>query len=180
MALGEARPGYELWRPNQEKAQSVTTKWTVVLLLLISAGVAGIITVGGWTLLTGGAGMGIVCGIYVAMYVVFAFFVARWARGVLPVAAAFAMLLLIFAAVGAGSWFARDKTGFDDALLPVPLIGLLVLILIPLQVLVIAVGMIAFNQEWHIEEERKIGSSENYGAGGDSPAGREESAPQPA
>jgi len=76
-----------------------------------------------------------------------------------------AILLAIFCAVGANSWFARDKSGFDSALIPVPLIGLFVLILIPLQVLLIAIAMIGFNQEWHVEEERPVGTSEDYGAG---------------
>ena len=176
MAVGEARPGYELWRPNREKPESVTTKFVIVLLLLISAAVAGIVTITGFSLLQGGVGMGIVCIIYVLLYVLFAFMVARWSRGVLPVAAAFAILLAIFCAVGANSWFARDKSGFDSALIPVPLIGLFVLILIPLQVLLIAIAMIGFNQEWHVEEERPVGTSEDYGAG----APRDPGEPQPA
>ena len=176
MAVGEVRPGYELWRPNREKPESVTTKFIIVVLLLASAAIAGIVTVTGFELLEGGAGMGIACGLYVTLYVLFALFVARWNRGVLPVAAAFAILLLIFCAVGANSWFARDKNGFDEALIPVPLIGLLVVILIPLQVLLIAVAMIGFNQEWHVEEERPIGSGEDYGAG----APPDEGSPQPA
>jgi hypothetical protein len=165
MAVGEVRPGYELWRPNREKPESVTTKFVVVLLLLASAGLALLVTIGGWELLEGGSGMGVVCIAWVLLYVVFAFYVARWNRGVLPVASAFAILLLIFAAVATPSWFARDKSGFEDAVLPVPLIGIFLLILIPLQVLLIAVAIIAFNQEWHVEEERPIGSGEDYGAG---------------
>jgi hypothetical protein len=47
-----------------------------------------------------------------------------------------------------------------------------VIILIPLQILLIAVAMIAFNQEWHVEEERPIGSGEDYGAGAPPPAER--------
>jgi hypothetical protein len=137
----------------------------VVLLLLASAGLALLVTIGGWELLEGGGGMGVVCIAWVILYVVFAFYVARWNRGVLPVASAFAILLLIFAAVAAPSWFARDKSGFEDAILPVPLIGMFLLILIPLQVLLIAAALIAFNQEWHVEEERPIGSGEDYGAG---------------
>jgi hypothetical protein len=137
----------------------------VVLLLLASSGLALLVTIGGWELLEGGSGMGVVCIAWVLLYVVFAFYVARWNRGVLPVASAFAILLLIFAAVAAPSWFARDKSGFEDAILPVPLIGIFLLILIPLQVLLIAVAIIAFNQEWHVEEERPIGSGEDYGAG---------------
>jgi len=176
MAVGEARPGYELWRPNREKPEAITTKYVIVLLLLASAAIAGIVTITGFSLLQGGTGMGIACVLYVLLYVLFAFLVWRWNRGVLPVAAAFAILLLIFCAVGANSWFARDKAGFDEALIPVPLIGLLVVILIPIQVLLITIAMVGFNQEWHVEEERPIGSSEDYGAG----APPDPRAPQPA
>src|ERR687894_237685 len=99
VAVGEVRPGYELWRPNREKASSVSTKFVVVLLM-------------------GGGGMGIVCAIYAILYAFFAFLVARWNRGILPVAAALSMILAIFCAVGAESWFNRDRAGFDEALIP--------------------------------------------------------------
>jgi hypothetical protein len=163
MAVGETRPGYELWRPNREKASSVTTKAVMVLLLLATAGICLLITIGGWSLLQGGAAMGAVCLVFVILYLVFAFRVAVWSRGVLPVAAALSILLLIFAAVGADSWYARDKSGFDTALLPDTLIGTLLILLIPLQIVVIAVAMIAFNQDWHVEEERPVGAGEDYG-----------------
>src|SRR5438876_1129677 len=42
------RPGYELWRPNRQKAQSKTTKALVALVLLVSAGLLILITIGGW------------------------------------------------------------------------------------------------------------------------------------
>lgn len=177
MALGEARPGYELWRPNREKASSSTTRFVIVILLLASAVITGIVTFTGFSLLEGGAGMGIVCILYVVLYAVFAFLVLRWNRGVLPVVAAIAMLMLIFCAVGANSWFARDKGGFEEAMIPVPLIGLFVLILIPLQILLIAIAMIGFTQEWHVEEERPIGHSEDYGHGAPPP---DQTAPAPA
>jgi lysylphosphatidylglycerol synthetase-like protein (DUF2156 family) len=176
MAVGEVRPGYELWRPNREKAGSVTTKFVIVLLLLATAALAALITIGGWTLLKGGSGMGIVCIIYVILYAFFAYRVARWGRGVLPVAAALSMILAIFCAVGANSWFARDKNGFDEALLPSSLLGMLVVLLALLQLVLIAAAFYGFSQEWHVEEERPIGSGENYGAG----ASPESSAPQPA
>ncbi len=177
MPVGETRPGYELWRPNRDKPQSITTKFVVVLLLLVSAAIAAVVAIAGWSLLQGGAAMGLICLIfYVLLYVVFAVFIARWNRGVLPVVAAWAVLLVIFCAVGANSWFARDKVGFDEGLLPSPLIGLLVVILIPIQLALIVVAMIGFNQEWHVEEERPIGSGEDYGAG----ASPEDTAPQPA
>jgi hypothetical protein len=164
MAVGEARPGYELWRPNREKATSITTKAVMVLLLFANAALCLIVTIGGLSLLQGGSGMALICFIYVALYVIFAVMVARWSRGALTVSAAFSILLLIFAAVAGPSWFARDKSGFDEALLPDPVLGTLLLLMIPLQVLVIAVALIGFNQDWHVEEERPIGSGEDYGA----------------
>lgn len=165
MAVGEVRPGYELWRPNREKAGSVTTKFVIVLLLVATAALAALITVGGWSLLKGGGGMGIVCAIYAILYALFAFLVARWSRGILPLTAALSMILAIFCAVGANSWFERDKAGFDEALLPSALLGTLVVILGLLQIVVIVAAMYGFNQEWHVEEERPIGSGEDYGAG---------------
>jgi hypothetical protein len=176
MGVGEVRPGYELWRPNREKAESVTTKLVLVFLLLATAGLAGLITVTGFSILSGGTAMGIVCFIYAVLYAFFAFLVARWSRGILPVAAALSMILAIFCAVGADSWFARDKAGFEDALLPVTVIGLLVIILAVVQIVLIAVALYGFNQNWHVEEERPIGSGEDYGAG----ATPDQGAPQPA
>jgi hypothetical protein len=174
VAVGEVRPGYELWRPNREKAGSITTKFVVVLLLAATAVIAGLVTIGGWSLLKGGSGMGIVCAIYAILYAFFAFLVARWNRGILPVAAALSMILAIFCAVGAESWFNRDRGGFETALLNASLLGLLVIILGLLQIVLIAAALYAFNQEWHVEEERPIGSGEDYGAGSSG------SAPQPA
>jgi hypothetical protein len=168
------RPGYELWRPNREKAGSITTKFVVVLLLAATAVVAALVTIGGWSLLKGGSGMGIVCAIYALLYASFAIIVARWNRGVLPVVAALSMILAIFCAVGAESWFNRDRGGFETALLNSSLIGLLVILLGLLQIVLIAAALYAFNQEWHVEEERPIGSGEEYGAGASG------SAPQPA
>ena len=86
------------------------------------------------------------------------------------------MILAIFCAVGADSWFARDKAGFDEAALSSSLIGTLVVILGLLQIVLIAAALYGFNQEWHVEEERPIGSGEDYGAG----AAPDDGAPQPA
>ncbi|HEX3735896.1 MAG TPA: hypothetical protein VHU86_12185 [Solirubrobacterales bacterium] len=165
MPVGELRPGYELWRPNREKSESVTAKLVIVFLLLATAVLAAVITIGGWSLLKGGGAMGVLCAIYAIGYAFFAFLVFRWSRGILPVAAALSMILAIFCAVGANSWFAREKAGFDEALLPSSMIGLLVVILGLLQILLIAAALYGFSQEWHVEEERPIGSGEDYGAG---------------
>lgn len=165
VAVGEVRPGYELWRPNREKAGSVTTKFVIVLLLAATAVLAALITITGWSLLKGGSGMGIVCAIYAILYAFFTFLVARWNRGILPVAAALSTILAIFCAVGADSWFAREKAGFDEALLSSSLIGTLVIILGLLQIVVVIAAFYGFSQEWHVEEERPIGFGEDYGAG---------------
>jgi hypothetical protein len=176
VGVGEIRPGYELWRPNREKAESITTKLVLVLLLAATAAIAALVTITGFSLLTGGGAMGVICLIYAALYAFFAFLVFRWNRGILPVAAALSMILAIFCATGADSWFARDKAGFEKALIPTPLIGTLVVVLILLQLVTIAVCLYAFNQNWHVEEERPIGSGEDYGAG----ATPDDGAPLPA
>ena len=41
-----------------------------------------------------------------------AYLVPRWNRGILPVAAAIAILFAVVAAVAAPAWFERDKAGF--------------------------------------------------------------------
>jgi hypothetical protein len=145
-------------------------------LLAATAALAAVVTITGFSLLSGGGGMGIICLVYAALYAFFAFLVARWSRGILPVAAALSTILAIFCAVGAGSWFARDKTGLEEAMLPSSLIGLLVVVLGLLQIVVAVAALYGFNQNWHVEEERPIGSGEDYGAGASPSAG----APQPA
>ena len=40
---------YELWRPNREKAQCKTMKAVVAFVLLVSAGLLLVITIGGWS-----------------------------------------------------------------------------------------------------------------------------------
>jgi hypothetical protein len=154
MEAGSIRPGYELWRPNREKPEAKSARALVVFLLLVSAGLALVITLGGWSRLEGGK---IFALLYIAIYVLFAYLVARWNRGVLPVASALAIILAIFAGIAAPAWFDRAKDGLSSPALPEELLGLLTLLLVPVQVILIAVAMVAFNQEWHVEEERPIG-----------------------
>lgn len=170
VAVGEVTPGYELWHPNREKADVVATKYAIALLMLATAAIAAIVAITGFSLLSGGGGMGVVCLIFALLYAFFAFLVVRWSRGILPVAASLSMILAIFCAVGAESWFARDKAGFEEALVPVPIIGLLVVILALLQLVLIAAAFYGFSQDWHVEEERPLGSGEEYGAGAPQPA----------
>jgi len=153
----QVREGYEIWHPNQVKAESKTTKAIVAFVLLISAALLVIITLGGWVRLQSTT-VGLMTIAWAAIYVLFAFLVIRWNRGVLPVAAAMAVLMVIFAAVAAGAWFARDKPGLDSPALPEALLGLLTVIVIPVQALLLIVAMVGFNQAWNVEEERPIGS----------------------
>lgn len=176
VAVGEVTPGYELWHPNREKADVVATKYAIALLMLATAAIAAIVTITGFSLLSGGGGMGVVCLVFALLYAFFAFLVVRWSRGILPVAASLSMILAILCAVGADSWFARDKAGFEEALVPVPIIGLLVVILVLLQLVLIAAAFYGFSQNWHVEEERPIGSGEEYGAGSPPDAGAPQTA----
>ena len=134
----QAREGYELWHPNREKAESKTTKAVVAFVLLISAALLVIITLGGWERLQSTT-VGLMTIGWALLYVLFAFLVMRWNRGVLPVTAALAVIMIIFAAVAAGGWFARDKPGLDSPALPEDLLGLLTVIVIPVQLLLLMV-----------------------------------------
>jgi len=176
VAVGEVTPGYELWHPNREKADVVTTKFVIAFLMLATAVIAGIITIAGFSLINGGTAMGIVCMIFAILYAFFSFLVVRWSRGILPVAASLSTILAIFCAVGANSWFARDKADFDSALIPVSLIGVLVVIMLIVQIVLVVACFYGFSQDWHVEEERPLGSGEDYGAGAQPSA----DAPQPA
>ena len=150
---GEAREGYVIEHPNREKAASKATKAIVVLLLLVTAGLMIVITIGGWAALEGAKPVQVV---YILLFLLFAFLIARWNRGLLPVTAALSIILLIFAAVSAPAWFDRDKTGFTSPALPEDLLGLLTFILVPVQILLIAFAMRGFAQSWNVEVERPI------------------------
>jgi presenilin-like A22 family membrane protease len=137
--------------PNRDKASSKATRVIVAVLLLASAGLTAVITFGGWSKL---AGMKPVSIGYIIVYVVMAFYVMRWNRGVLPIAAALAIILGIFAAIAGPQWFDRDKGGFTNPALDADLLGLLTLLVVPLQVLLIAFAMRGFQQAWNVEVER--------------------------
>ena len=137
--------------PNRERAASKLTRVVVVLLLLATAFLMIVISVGAWDVLVGAKALQV---IYILLYVLIAFFVARWSRGVLPVAAALGMILMIFALVSAPGWFARAQDGFTDPAIPSSVVGLLTAIIVPLQLLLIAFAMRGFRQAWNVEVER--------------------------
>jgi lysylphosphatidylglycerol synthetase-like protein (DUF2156 family) len=139
--------------PNRDKASSRSTKALVVALMLVSAALLAVATAGGWSRLQGAKPVQIA---YVLLYLVIAFYVARWRSGLLPVAAALAIVLLLFAAISGPEWFDRDKAGFSDPALDSGLLGVLTLVLVPLQILLIVCAARGFSQRWGVEVERSF------------------------
>src|SRR5215213_2720372 len=149
-------------RPNRRKASSKATKAIVEFLLVVSAALMIIISLGGWGTIEGAKALQIA---YILIYLLMAFLVMRWNRGVLPLAAALAIVLLIFAAVSGPAWFDRDKAGLADPPLDEDILGLLSLILVPVQILLIAFSMRGFQQAWNVEVERSSDERDERGGG---------------
>jgi hypothetical protein len=137
--------------PNRDKASSKLTRGMVVLLMLVTAAVVAIISLGGWSVTESAKPLQIV---FIVLYLVMAYYVIRWKRGVLPMIAGLAILLGIFGAVAAPAWFDRDKAGFTSPALPEDVLGLLCALLVPLQAALIVVSMQGFRQAWNVEVER--------------------------
>ena len=101
--------------PNRDKPEVRATRITVILLLLASSALVLLIAIAGWNLLSGALPVQLA---FVIFYLTLAFYAGRWNRGVLPVAAALAVLLAIFALV-AGPALVRPRQGrLRDARLP--------------------------------------------------------------
>jgi hypothetical protein len=166
-------PGYTVVYPNRDKASSKATKAIVVLLLLVSVALMLIVTIGGWSKLQGLKPVNFA---WCFIYLVFAFYVwFKWARGLLPIAAALAIILLILAVIaGTGysgtSWFDRSKAGFAPAQslfggsgLSPDTLGLVTLLIAPVQVLLIFFAMRGFSQGWNVEQEVRIEDAQRRG-----------------
>jgi lysylphosphatidylglycerol synthetase-like protein (DUF2156 family) len=166
-------PGYAVVFPNREKATSKAMKAIVALILLVSAALLMIVTIGGWSQLEGMKPLNFLWG---AAYLVIAFYVfARWSRGMLPIAAGLAVLLLMIALVaGLGlsgtSWFDRGHAGFAHAQslfggigLSADTLGTVTLLLVPVQALLILFAMRAFAQRWNVEQEVPIDEARSRG-----------------
>ena len=159
--------------PNQEKSSSQVAKAFVSLLLVASAVLVALVTIGGWSVLQGAQ---IVSVIYFLVYLVMAYFVMRWVRGVLPLAAALAVGLGVFAAIAAGGWFDRAKPNYADPALPPRLLGTIVILIGIVQIVLIISAMIGFQQKWNIEVEESVdedddGGRQGYGGAQPQPAG---------
>jgi hypothetical protein len=156
-------PGYVVVYPNREKAASKVTKAIVALIMLVSVVLMLIVTVGGWSKLQGLKPVNFA---WILAYLIMAYYIfARWARGLLPIAAGLAILLLmisVIAGLGASgtSWFDRSNAGFASAqslfggggLSPDGL-GFFTLLIAPVQVLLIFFAMFGFSQGWNVEVE---------------------------
>jgi hypothetical protein len=153
-------------------------KAIIALVLLVSAALVVIITLGGWERMQGSS-VAVMSLIWAVLYVVFAILIFRWNRGLLPVAASLAIVLAIFAVIAGPAWFARSKEGLDSPALPEDLLGLLTLVLVPVQILLIIVAMVGFNQEWHVEEERPVGGGRMAGEDDEFPPAPRSAHPQP-
>jgi hypothetical protein len=162
-----AADGVEIEHPNRKKASSKTTRAIVVVLLLASALLMAIISIGAWDEIAGAKALQV---IYIVLYVMLAYFVARWSRGVLPVGAALAIVLAIFALVSVPGWYERDRPGFTEPPLSADVVGLLTALLIPLQLLLIFFAMRGFQQAWNVEVEHPVERGEGGGAQDPAPA----------
>jgi len=143
--------GVIVTHPNRSKPVAQATRATVIVLLLVTATLILIVTIGGWSTLDGDIPILLA---WALIYLLMAYYTARWSRGVLPMAAALALLLLVFAIVAAPSWFERDKAGFAAPTLNAGLLGVLTLVIVPVQILLIAFTMRGFSQGWNVELEQ--------------------------
>ncbi len=108
--------------PNRRKPASQLARLVVIVLLIASAALVLIVSIGGWDTIEGAKPIQLA---YIVIYVVMALFVARWSRGVLPMIAGLAIILGIFGCVAAPAWFDRDKDGFTDPAISSAVLGLL-------------------------------------------------------
>jgi hypothetical protein len=166
-------PGYTVIYPNRDKTASHATKAIVVVILLISIALMLIVTFGGWSKLQGLKPANFV---WCAVYGLIAFYVSRWSRGLLPIAAALAVLLFLVALIaGLGasgtSWFDRSHHGFAHAHsifggngLSSDALGLCTLLLAPVQLLLIVFAMRGFAQAWNVELEVPIEEARRRGS----------------
>jgi len=169
MSAQPQQPATIVTHPNRDKPVVQATRATVIVLMLATAALILIVTIGGWGVLQGMIPVDL---LYVVVYLTLAFYAGRWNRGVLPVAAALAVLLMIFALVAGPGWFNRDKSGFEQPSIDAGVLGLLTLLIVPVQILLVGFAMRGFQQGWNVELERRV-ADPSPGRYGDAP-------PQPA
>ncbi len=170
--------GVIIEHPNREKPQSKATKATVILLLVVSAVLMLVVLLFGWSVLEG---QKLISFAYVVVYLGMAFYISRWNRGALPLAAALAIILAIICVIAGPGWFERDGQGFaqPDTIfggsgLDADFLGLVTLLIAPVQILLIAFCLQGFRQAWNVELE--VPADQARGGAG-RPPGPDPSAP---
>ena len=154
--MAERSDDVEIEHPNRKKASSKLARVIVFVLLVASAALVLIGSMGGWGETQGARGLQVA---FIVLYLVMAFFLLRWSSGVLPMAAALAIVMAIFALVSAPGWFDRNKDGFATTSIGPDVMGLLCIIIAIVQVLLIVASLYAFRQGWGVEVERKADGS---------------------
>ena len=154
--MAERSDDVQIEHPNRKKASSKLARLIVFVLLIASAGLVLIGSLGGWGETQGARGLQVA---FIVIYLVMAFFLLRWSSGVLPMAAALAIVMAIFALVSAPGWFDRNKDGFATTSIGPDAMGLLCILIAIVQVLLIVASLYAFRQGWGVEVERKADGS---------------------
>ena len=156
------RPGYAVIHPNRQKALCKVTKLIVVAILLATVAIMLILTFGGWSKFEG---MKPINFAWCLIDLLIAYGIMRWAAGLLPIAAALGILLLVISVVAAlglagTTWSDRSHHGFGAAQslfggtgLSDSVLALFTDLLIPVEIALIAVAMFAFSQGWNVETE---------------------------
>ena len=162
LAAGRERPARVLTHPNRRKPESRATRMSVIIVLIASVVLVLAVTIGGWSELEGMSAINIA---WCAVYLVIALYVSRWKRGMLPIAAALALLLGAIALIaGTGafgtSWFDRAREGFAAPRslfggrgLDARTLGVLTLVIVPVQALLMVLSLRGYAQGWNVELE---------------------------
>ena len=145
--------GVIITHPNRDKPVVQSTRAIVILLLLVTVALLLINTIGGWKVLEGALPVQLA---FIVVYILMAFYATRWSRGVLPLAAALARAADDLRARRRARLVRTQQAGLRRSpLLNAGLIGVLTLLIIPVQMLLVAFAMRGFNQGWNVEVERR-------------------------
>ncbi len=160
---------YVMVTPNRHRAESKATRVAVILLLLVSALLTATIAIGGASALP--ASMQIFTFLMIMLFLVAAYYVFKWSRGVLAMAAGLAIIVAVLAVTSAQYWFSRDQSGYAEQLIPAAALGLICIVLAPILLLLVAFAMRGFNQAWNIEvqvpeEEANENLADKFDEGG--------------
>ena len=155
--------------PNRHRAESKAVRVVVIMLLIVSALLTAVIGIGGASALP--PSQQIFTFAAIILFVVMAYYVFRWSRGVLAMSAALAVLVAVLSIVAATGWFSRDQVGFSEPLIPATALGLVCILLVPVLLLLVAFAMRGFNQAWNIEvavpqEEANENLADKFDEGG--------------